>query len=59
MTNSKSYVRSDESGALRIGNTKVSLDSVVYAFQQGHSAETIQQQYSSLSLEEIYGAITY
>ena len=59
MTNSKSYVRSDENGAFRVGKTKVSLDSVVYAFQQGHSPETIQQQYPSISLEEIYGAITY
>jgi uncharacterized protein (DUF433 family) len=59
MTNSKAYVRSDENGALRVGKTKVSLDSVVYAFKQGHSPETIQQQYPSLSLEEIYGAITY
>ena len=35
------------------------LDSVVAAFHQGHSAETIAQQYPALSLEEIYGAITY
>jgi hypothetical protein len=42
-----------------VGKTKVSLDSVVYAFQQGHSPETIHQQFPSLSLEEIYGAITY
>jgi hypothetical protein len=35
------------------------LDSVVVAFQQGESAETIQQQYPSLTLEEVYGAITY
>jgi hypothetical protein len=35
------------------------LDSVVAAFHQGHSAETIAQQYPVLSLEEIYGAIAY
>jgi len=57
--NSRTYVRADENGALRVGATRVSLDSIVYAFQQGHSAETIQQQFSSLSLEEIYGAIAY
>ena len=37
----------------------ISLDSVVIAFQQGHSAETIQQLYPALSLEEVYGAIAY
>jgi uncharacterized protein (DUF433 family) len=59
MNNSKTYIRSDQNGSLRVGKTKVSLDSVVYAFQQGHSPETIHQQFPSLSLEEIYGAITY
>jgi hypothetical protein len=35
------------------------LDSVVAAFHQGHSAETIAQQYPALALEEVYGAIAY
>ena len=59
MTNSKTYIRQDEQGALRVGTTRVSLDSVVYSFQQGLSAETIGEQYPSLSLEEVYGAIAY
>ncbi len=53
------YVRQDENGVLRVWDTRVMLDSVVAAFHQGHSAETIAQQYSALSLEEVYGAITY
>ena len=32
---------------------------VVAAFHQGHSAETITQQYPALSLEEVYGAIAH
>jgi len=44
---------------MRVANTRVMLDSVVAAFEQGHSAETIRQQYPTLSLEEVYGAITY
>src|SRR5262245_57668417 len=59
MTEAKSYVRTDTYGVLRVGRTRVSLDSVVYAFQQGHSAESIQQQYPALSLEEVYGAVAY
>ena len=59
MSESKTYVRSDESGVLRVGNTRVMLDSVVAAFEQGHSPETIRQQYPALGLEEVYGAIAY
>jgi uncharacterized protein (DUF433 family) len=53
------YVREDEHGALRVGDSRVMLDSVVVAFHLGHSAETIAQQYPALTLEEVYGAITY
>jgi uncharacterized protein (DUF433 family) len=59
MQTAKIYVRQDEHGVLRVGDTRVMLDSVVAAFQQGHSAETIGQQYPALSLEEVYGAIAY
>jgi uncharacterized protein (DUF433 family) len=59
MSESKTYVETDEQGARRIGRTRVSLDSVVIAYQQGHSPETIRQQYPSLTVEEVYGAITY
>jgi uncharacterized protein (DUF433 family) len=59
MQTTRGYVRVDEQGAMRVGETRVMLDSVVAAFQQGHSAETIQQQYPSLSLEEVYGAIVF
>src|SRR5437763_11990870 len=59
MSEPKTYIRIDEHGARRVGQTRVSLDSVVIAFQQGHSPETIRQQYPSLTLEEVYGAITY
>lgn len=53
------YVRMDANGAWRVADTHVMLDSVVAAFHEGHSAETIQGQYPSLSLEQVYGAITY
>ncbi len=59
MNSLKSYVETDCEGALRVGSLGISLDSVVIAYQQGYSAETIQQLYPSLSLEEVYGAITY
>ena len=59
MSNIKHYVEQDEQGIFRVGRLGVSLDSVTIAFQQGHTAESIQQQYPALSLEEVYGAITF
>jgi len=59
MSQEKIYVRLDETGVYRIGNTRVMLDSVLAGFQQGHSAETIRQQYPALSLEEVYGSIAH
>ena|SRR5580765_8101893 len=59
MTQSKSYVGVDEHGVYRVAGSKVMLDSVVAAFHEGHSPETIQQQYPALTLEDVYGSITY
>jgi hypothetical protein len=59
MIRSKRYVQEDSQGALRVGSLGVSLDSVVIAFQQGHAAESLQQLYPALSLEEVHGAIAY
>jgi uncharacterized protein (DUF433 family) len=53
------YVHVDEYGVMRVGNSRVMLDAVVAGFVQGYSPETIQQQFPALSLEEVYGAITY
>jgi uncharacterized protein (DUF433 family) len=52
-------VRSVEGGTLRVGNTRVSLDSVVYAFNRGENAAEIQSAFDTLSLAEIHGAISY
>jgi len=55
---SKEYVTQIE-GAYRITGTRVSLDSVVYAFLDGQSAESIAQSFPVLTLEQVYGAITF
>lgn len=59
MNAERQYGRVDEYGVMRLGNSRVLLDSIVVRFEYGHSPETLQQQYSALSLEEVYGAITY
>jgi len=42
-----------------IKGTRISLDSVVYAFLNGESPESIAQNFPLLSLEQVYGAITF
>jgi uncharacterized protein (DUF433 family) len=59
MATATEYVTTDEHGVMRVGHTRVMLDSVIASFDEGNSAETIAQQYPSLSLEDIYGAIAF
>jgi uncharacterized protein (DUF433 family) len=46
-------------GAYWIAGTRVSLDSIVYAFVGGQTAESIAQSFPLLSLEQVYGAIAF
>src|SRR4030095_7454453 len=49
----------DKTGVVRVGGTRVTLDTVVRAFIRGATAEEIVQQYPSLSLPDIYAVISY
>lgn len=44
---------------IRIKGTRVGIETVVSAFQEGLSPEEIAQAYPSLSLEQVYATITY
>jgi uncharacterized protein (DUF433 family) len=55
---SKEYVEQRE-GTYRIAGTRVSLDSIIYAFWRGQSPESIAQSFPALTLEQVYGAIAY
>ena len=46
-------------GAYRVAGTRVSLDSLVYLFREGLSAEGMVESYPALSLEEVHGALAY
>jgi uncharacterized protein (DUF433 family) len=54
----KEYVTNVE-GAYRIGDTRVSLDSLVYLFREGISAEGMVENYPALSLEQVHGALAF
>jgi uncharacterized protein (DUF433 family) len=46
-------------GFYRVAGTRVSLDSIVYAFIDGDSPEAIAQSFPVLTLEQVYGSIAF
>jgi uncharacterized protein (DUF433 family) len=52
-------LRQDSSGALRVGQSRVLLELVVHAFQDGATPEAIVQRYPTTTLAEIYAVIAY
>jgi uncharacterized protein (DUF433 family) len=52
-------LRTDETGAIRVGNSRVLLETVIRAFQDGASPESIVHRYSTLSLSDVYNTIGY
>ena len=54
----KEYIETRDNSYF-IKNSRVSLDSVIYAFLNGVSPEGIAESFPVLTLEQIYGAITY
>ena len=53
------YVRAMPDGGWRVGNSRVSLDSVIHCYWQGLSPEAIVDEFPSLTAEEVYGAIAW
>ena len=54
----KAYVEERDGGYWVVGS-RVSLDSLVYAFRRGASPETIRSSFPVLTLEQVYGAIAF
>ncbi len=54
----QAYVEQHD-GGYWVQDTRVSLDSIVYRFLEGLSPESITDCFPGLTLEQVYGAITY
>lgn len=52
-------LRIDEHGVMRVGQTRVPIDTVVYCFNEGASPEEITLRYTSLALPDVYAVINY
>jgi len=52
-------LETDADGVVRVGKTRVTLDTVLVAFEDGATAEEITHQYPSLHLADVYAVIAY
>ncbi|MEL7037526.1 MAG: DUF433 domain-containing protein [Cyanobacteria bacterium J06592_8] len=52
-------LQTTDDGVVRVGHTRVTLDTVVAIFKQGATPEEIVSRYSSLQLADVYAAIAF
>ena len=52
------YIEQRDGGYYVVG-TRISLDSIVYSFNEGDSPEAIRENFPMLKLAQIYGAIAF
>jgi uncharacterized protein (DUF433 family) len=49
----------ERDGGYYVAGVRISLDSLIHAFNEGQSPETIQENFPLLKLSQIYGAIAF
>jgi uncharacterized protein (DUF433 family) len=52
-------IEADKDGVIRVGNTRVTLETLVSAFNGGSTAEEIAYQFPVLNIADVYAVITY
>lgn len=52
-------LRADERGALRVGDSRVLLDTVIHEYEDGPDPEGIVNAYPTLHLADVYPVIAY
>jgi uncharacterized protein (DUF433 family) len=55
----KAPLRVDADGVVRVAGTRVTLDTMVAAFEEGATAEEIAQQCPTVALADVYAVIGY
>jgi uncharacterized protein (DUF433 family) len=50
-------IQVDHAGVLRVGGTRIRLETIINAFKSGSAAEEILLKYPSLSLTDIYAQV--
>jgi uncharacterized protein (DUF433 family) len=54
-----SPLRLDDTGVVRVGATRVTLDTLVGSYRDGNTAEEIVQQFPTLALADVHAAIAF
>ncbi|MGH2587374.1 MAG: DUF433 domain-containing protein [Dehalococcoidia bacterium] len=49
----------DEYGVVRVGGTRIPLDTVIVAYKQGQTPEEIVEDFDALELADVYAVIGY
>jgi uncharacterized protein (DUF433 family) len=52
-------LRREDDGTLRVGNTRVTLETVIAAFSRGATPEEIVQRFPTLDLADVYAVAAY
>ena len=52
-------IETDKDGVIRVGNTRVTLETLVSAFNGGSTADEIAYQFPVLNIADVYAVITY
>ncbi len=52
-------LRVDEGGAVRVGNSRISLDLVVEQYENGMTPEDMVRAYDTLALADVYAVVAY
>lgn len=52
-------IHTDAHGVVRVAGTRVTLETIIGAFEVGATAEEIAQQYPTVPLVDVYSVITY
>src|SRR5213593_1777713 len=52
-------LRMDEGGAVRVGNSRISLDLVVEQYENGMTPEDMVRAYDTLALADVHAVIAY
>lgn len=52
-------LQQDQAGTIRVGGTRVTLDTVVGAWEDGATAEEIAQRYNALTLADVHATLSY
>lgn len=52
-------LRTDESGAMRVAGTRVTLDTLIARYHQGDTPEMIHEGFPTVALSDIYAVVAY